>query len=114
VPRTPDASPQTLLVFEALLADPQTWRYGYELSRETGLASGTLYLILMRLAERDLLETRWEQSTQPGRPPRHMYRLTAEGGELATARLAARAERVRSPRLKQVPSSSLPLPGGAS
>jgi signal peptidase I len=49
----------------------------------------------MRLAERDLLETRWEQSTQPGRPPRHMYRLTAAGGELAAARLAPNACRVR-------------------
>ena len=85
--RTPDTSPQTLRVFVTLLHDPQTWRYGYELSRETGLASGTLYPILIRLAERDLLETRWEPATQPGRPPRHTYRLTSAGAELATDRI---------------------------
>jgi PadR family transcriptional regulator PadR len=38
----------------------------------------TLYPILMRLAERKLLETSWEPA-EIGRPPRHMYRLTPEG-----------------------------------
>jgi PadR family transcriptional regulator PadR len=90
MPRTPDSSPQTLRVFDALLAEPTTWRYGYDLSRETGLASGSLYPILMRLAERDLLETRWEEAEQPGRPPRHLYRLTADGAALARQRVTAK------------------------
>jgi PadR family transcriptional regulator, regulatory protein PadR len=47
-------------------------------SLDTGLKSGTLYPILMRLAERRLLETRWE-SPEAGKPPRHMYKLTAAG-----------------------------------
>jgi predicted ArsR family transcriptional regulator len=55
------------------------WRHGYDLSRETGLKSGTLYPLLIRLTERGWLETRWEDSPEPGRPPRHLYRLTAEG-----------------------------------
>jgi len=80
-------SPQTLSVLEALLEEPAAWRYGYDLSRETGLKSGTLYPVLMRLAERRLLETRWE-ATEPGRPPRHMYRLTTRGAELARAKLS--------------------------
>jgi DNA-binding PadR family transcriptional regulator len=42
------------------------------------LKSGTLYPILMRMADRSLLETRWE-AADPGKPPRHMYRLTASG-----------------------------------
>jgi len=88
MPRRPDTSPQTLAVFGALLEDPTAWHYGYALSKVTGLASGTLYPILMRLAERDLLETRWEQPTTPGRPPRHAYRLTADGVALASERLA--------------------------
>jgi PadR family transcriptional regulator, regulatory protein PadR len=71
-------SPQTLIVFEAFLDTPAAWRYGYEISRDTGLKSGTLYPILMRLADRKLLETDWETS-EPGKPPRHLYRLTAEG-----------------------------------
>jgi DNA-binding PadR family transcriptional regulator len=86
--RTPDSSPQTLKAFSALLEDPSGWHYGYALSKQTGLASGTLYPILIRLVERGLLETRWAEA-EPGRPPRHLYRLTADGIELARQRLAA-------------------------
>lgn len=89
MPRTPDSSPQTLKVFTALLDNPTGWHYGYGLSKVTGLASGTLYPILIRLVERDLLETQWEPSTTPGRPARHMYRLTSDGAALAATRLAA-------------------------
>ena len=76
MPRMPHTSPQTLRLFEALLAAPPRWRYGYALSRETGLASGTLYPILMRLTDQRLRDTGWESSDEPGRPPRHTYRLT--------------------------------------
>ena len=93
MPRTPHTSPQTLRLFEALLTEPTRWRYGYDLSRETGLASGTMYPILMRLAEQHLLDTGWEQSDEPGRPPRHTYRLTPEGAELARQRLAGAASK---------------------
>jgi PadR family transcriptional regulator PadR len=75
-------SPQTLLVLDAFLMEMMAWRYGYELSRGTGLKSGTLYPILMRMEERGLLETEWE-AAEPGRPPRHMYRLTPEGMQFA-------------------------------
>ncbi len=71
-------SPQTALVLAEFLSDEQEWRYGYDISRNTGLKSGTLYPILMRLAEQRVLETRWE-TAEPGKPPRHMYRLTAGG-----------------------------------
>jgi PadR family transcriptional regulator PadR len=89
MPRTPDTSPQTLRVFGALLDEAQDWHYGYGLAKQTHLAPGTLYPILARLVDRGLLETRWEPSSHPGRPPRHMYRLTAGGLELARARTAA-------------------------
>jgi PadR family transcriptional regulator PadR len=98
MPRTPHASPQTLRLFEALMKDPSTWRYGYDLSRETGLASGTLYPILMRLTEQALLEAGWEPSDQPGRPPRHTYRLTGDGVALAKVRLAHAAARSSAQR----------------
>ena len=91
MPRIPHTSPQTLRLFEALLADPARWRYGYDLSKETGLVSGTLYPILMRLSGQRLLDTGWEPSDEPGRPPRHTYRLTTDGIALARERLAARA-----------------------
>jgi DNA-binding PadR family transcriptional regulator len=95
VPRKPDASPQTLLVLAGLLEAPDAWHYGYDLSRRLGLRSGTLYPILVRLADRGCLETCWVEPERAGRPPRHTYRLTAEGRALARSRLesvpAARA-----------------------
>ncbi len=71
-------SRQTLLVLAAFLEAPGEWKYGYGISQHTGLKSGTLYPILMRLAERKLLETSWE-TAEVGKPPRHLYRLTSVG-----------------------------------
>jgi DNA-binding PadR family transcriptional regulator len=82
-------SQQTFAVLAALLDAPASWHYGLQLSRATRLKSGTLYPILMRLAERGLLDSRWEPPDQPGLPARHMYRLTADG--LAFARQATAA-----------------------
>jgi DNA-binding PadR family transcriptional regulator len=44
-----------------------------------------VYPILIRLAERGHLATSWETDPPRGRPPRHLYRLTGEGAELARA-----------------------------
>ena len=86
----PRISPQTLLILDAFLEQPEYWKYGYDLSRNTGLKTGTLYPILMRLSEHKLLETKWEQS-EPGRPPRHMYRFTPEGLRYTRAQSKARS-----------------------
>ena len=72
-------------VLRALAVDPVRWRYGYELGAETGLKAGSLYPILVRLADRGLLEAMWEESPPRGRPARHLYRLTEGGLELASA-----------------------------
>ncbi len=85
--KTPRLSPETLRVLERFMERPSDWRYGYELSRETELKSGTLYPILMRLEKYALLEARWV-ATEDGVPPRHTYRLTPSGLELARAKLA--------------------------
>ena len=94
----------------ALAADPGRWRYGYELGAETGLKAGSLYPILVRLADRELLEARWEDSPPHGRPARHLYRLTADGLELASLPAPAGATRA-GPAPSRVVRS--PLPGGA-
>src|SRR4051794_13738449 len=78
-------SPQTASVLEALARNADTWRYGYELLKEIGLEAGTLYPILMRLSDRGLLEASWESEPPRGRPPRHLYRLTADGLAAAAA-----------------------------
>jgi PadR family transcriptional regulator PadR len=88
--RTPNISRQTQALLMALLKSPRDWRHGYDLSLETGLKSGTLYPILMRLADQGLLESEWQESDHPGRP-RHAYRLTADGVVLAREAVSSRA-----------------------
>jgi len=53
--------------------------------KEAGLLSGTLYPLLMRMSDQGLVEAEWRQPAQPGRPARHVYRLTATGLALAQA-----------------------------
>ena len=77
-----------LLVLAALCEQPSRWCHGYALARQTGLKSGTLYPILIRLADRGLVEARWQDEPTPGRPRRHLYRLTARGLAAATDALA--------------------------
>ena len=86
-------SQQTVVLLRAFLAQSREWRYGYDLSRETALKSGTLYPILMRLNKRGWLETRWTTPESPGRPPRHMYRMTGDGLRSAREVVAARTSR---------------------
>jgi PadR family transcriptional regulator, regulatory protein PadR len=76
-------SGQVSTVILTLAAAPTTWRYGYELCQRLDLTAGTLYKVLMRLADRGLLETTWERDLPAGRPPRHLYRLTGPGRVLA-------------------------------
>ena len=95
MPRTPNASPQTLAVLAVLLARPGEWQHGLAIARATQLQSGTLYPLVIRLAENGYLEARWKPSDLPGRPPRHEYRLTATGRALAVARLASTHEDLR-------------------
>lgn len=77
-------SPQAVQLLLELAAAPRTWRHGYDLAKETGLRSGTLYPLLMRLNDRGLLEADWRPPDQTGRPARHVYRLAPYG--LAVAR----------------------------
>ena len=88
--RRRNISAQTQTVLAALLETPEIWRHGYELSKLTDLKSGTLYPLLMRLSDQGLLESSWESSPQNGRPPRHVYRLTAQGVALAAEQAAVR------------------------
>lgn len=76
-------SKQMLKLLAALAAEPLLWRHGYDLMKDTGLSSGTLYPLLMRMTEQGLVEAEWRQPVQRGRPARHAYRLTARGLALA-------------------------------
>jgi DNA-binding PadR family transcriptional regulator len=92
-------SAHTLALLAAFIERQRAWQYGYELSQATGLKSGTLYPILMRLSDRGLLESKWQPSPQPSRPPRHMYRLTAAGSTFARELIGAHRDELASPKL---------------
>ena len=63
------------------------------------MKAGTVYPILMRLAERGQVETAWETDPPSGRPARHLYRLSGEGARFAEElRAAAAAEIPRASR----------------
>jgi PadR family transcriptional regulator len=83
-------SPQAVRVLSALGSDPARWRHGYDLAAEVGLKSGSLYPILIRLADREFLETSWEPGP-PGRPPRHLYRITPSGLDYVASLEVSRA-----------------------
>jgi PadR family transcriptional regulator, regulatory protein PadR len=91
-------SPQTIAVMVALSHRPSDWLYGLELSKLTGLKSGSLYPILIRLADRGLLESRWLDPTEPGRPPRHAYRLTLDGLKVVSEQQSPVSEMMKEAR----------------
>jgi DNA-binding PadR family transcriptional regulator len=84
-----------LSVLAVLTGDPTAWLHGYRVAKQTGLASGTLYPILIRLADRRLIEARWEDEQPAGRPRRHLYRLTSDGLVAARTALAGAAPKRR-------------------
>jgi PadR family transcriptional regulator PadR len=79
----PRLSPQTIKVLGALISCPADEISGAEVAKLTGLPSGTLYPILIRLEEAGWLQSRWEvdNPTLLGRPRRRFYRITAEGAK---------------------------------
>ena len=76
-------SGQARALLAALLEARDGWSHGYELASRTGIRSGTLYPLLLRLEAQGYLEAEWQPSVASGRPPRHAYRLTAAGRRLA-------------------------------
>lgn len=83
-------SKQMVRLLDALSGAGGEWRHGYDLMKVTGLLSGTLYPLLMRMTDQGLVEAEWREPAQSGRPARHAYRLTSAGAALARD-LAGRA-----------------------
>ena len=102
-------SAQTVAVLQALAETPDRWRYGYDLCTELGVLAGSMYPILIRLADRGLLETSWETEREASRPPRHLYRLTG-AGRAYVASLATVAP-APAPTRSTMRSSRRPEPG---
>jgi DNA-binding PadR family transcriptional regulator len=89
MPRKRALSGHARTLLSALAAAGGRWSYGYELASLTGIRSGTLYPLLIRLEAQGQLEAEWQPPAAAGRPPRHAYRLTAAGLALARSEAGA-------------------------
>ncbi len=100
--RNSPPSEQTTTVLLALSEEPAAWRHGYDCARRQASKAGSIYPILMRLADRGWLETAWETEIPAGRPRRHLYRLMGAGLELASQLATAKAgdTQGKRPRLR--------------
>ncbi len=81
--RRRNISKQTKKILATLVIAPDAWWHGYDLCKQTGIKSGTLYPILIRLSDQEYLISEWREADPPGRPPRHVYRLSKTGVALA-------------------------------
>lgn len=98
----------TQLVLTVLLREPSARRYGYDLGREAGLASGTIHPILARLESAGWVASEWEDEPSiSGRPIRRYYHLTDEGATAAEAAMA----RISTSRREIINASVRPIGG---
>jgi PadR family transcriptional regulator PadR len=88
---TPRLTQQSLRVLRFFSETPLTPRAGADIMKATGLASGTLYPILLRFENCGLLESDWEKgpAKKLGRPRRRFYSITLEGRAVAREAFAA-------------------------
>ena len=80
---------QTLRALEAFLENPSDELSGADVQKRSGLASGTLYPILLRLEEAGWVESCWETEDPHdlGRPRRRFYHVTGVGAQKAKSAL---------------------------
>jgi DNA-binding PadR family transcriptional regulator len=103
-----DITPKMARVLKIFLEDPAQPRYGFEIMRLTGLASGSLYPMLARLEQAGWL-TKGKENINPhaeGRPPRMHYTITGAAVTAARLQLAALSDQYRPPA--SVPSRARP------
>jgi DNA-binding PadR family transcriptional regulator len=94
-----DITPKMAMVLKVFLEDPDQPRYGFELMKLTGMASGSLYPMLARLEGAGWL-TRGKENIDPraaGRPVRTNYAITGAAVTVARVQLAALSEQFRPP-----------------
>jgi PadR family transcriptional regulator PadR len=94
-----EITPKMAGVIKIFLEDPGQPRYGFELMRLTGLASGSLYPMLARLEEAGWL-TRGKEDIDPhaaGRPARLNYTIVGTAVTEARLQLAKLSDQYRPP-----------------
>jgi PadR family transcriptional regulator PadR len=87
----PRLSHTTLRVLRLFSEQPTSHLSGSEITRQTGMLSGTTYPILMRLERAGWLSSHWEDVDPKfvGRPRRRLYRLTGLGYDKSREAFAA-------------------------
>lgn len=88
-------SPEAAEILRRFVNAPADELYGFEIIKETGINSSTLYPALRLLAEdRGLLTSRWEHidPVMEGRPARRLYRLAGHAARDAQTALREHAE----------------------
>jgi PadR family transcriptional regulator, regulatory protein PadR len=101
-----DITPKMARVLKIFLEDPVQTRYGFELMKLTGLASGSLYPMLARLEGAGWL-VRGKENIDPhaeGRPPRLHYTITGAAATAARLQMAALSDQYRPPALGRLRS----------
>jgi PadR family transcriptional regulator PadR len=81
VEKDPRLSHHVLRVLRLFAEQPALSLAGSDVSKQTGMLSGTIYPILMRLERAGWLSSQWENldPRDAGRPRRRLYHLTALG-----------------------------------
>jgi DNA-binding PadR family transcriptional regulator len=89
---------QTRQIFQALLDAPEAETYGFELVKVTGLQSGSVYPILRRLEDEQLITAREEVIDPNAKRPRYriFYRLTTDGRRVAREATREKSQALRS------------------
>jgi DNA-binding PadR family transcriptional regulator len=94
-----DITPKMARVIKIFLEDPEEPRYGFELMKLTGMASGSLYPMLARLEAAGWL-AKGRESIDPraaGRPARTHYTITPTAAAVARIQLADLSAQYRPP-----------------
>jgi len=83
--KDPRLSHQTLKVLRLFLEKPRDNLAGSDICKQTGMLSGTVYPIVMRLERAGWLDSDWEQldPRDVGRPRKRFYHLTGLGYDKA-------------------------------
>jgi PadR family transcriptional regulator, regulatory protein PadR len=92
----PKITRETQAVLAAFLRDPTKHRYGFDISKEAHLASGTIYPILARLEAAGWIKSQWEDVDESavGRRARRYYKLTGEGARVGRESLRETEQRL--------------------
>src|SRR5260370_30904851 len=94
-----DITPKMAGVLKSFLEDTGQPRYGFELMKLTGMASGSLYPMLAKLEAAGWL-ARGREDIDPraaGRPARTNYTITGAAVSAARVQLAALSDQFRPP-----------------